>query len=115
MMKNPFNDTCNKYDKMKRSPITLSSLLNMEDCYYILERGAPQYLLQEIGVIVKKSSPKNLSADCQPFVSRLSADSWPTVLIKSVGRQIGLKLAVQFSTKSFLWQQSGKQKFYVKQ
>ena len=26
-------------------------------------------------VIVKKSSPKNLSADCRPTVGRLSADS----------------------------------------
>ena len=29
-------------------------------------------------VIVKRSSPKNLSADCQSTVGRLSADSWPT-------------------------------------
>ena len=32
-----------------------------------------------ISVIVKKSSPKNLSADSRPTVARLSADSWPTV------------------------------------
>ena len=31
------------------------------------------------GVIVKKSSPKNLLADCRPTVGRLSADSWQTV------------------------------------
>ena len=29
-------------------------------------------------VIVKKSSPKNLLADCRLTVSRLSADRWPT-------------------------------------
>ena len=30
-------------------------------------------------VIVKKSSPKNLSANCQSTVGCLLADSWPTV------------------------------------
>ena len=30
-------------------------------------------------VIVKKSSQKNLSADCRPSVGRLSAVCWPTV------------------------------------
>ena len=34
-------------------------------------------------VIVKKSSPKNLSADCRSTVGRQSADSW-----SSVGRQV---------------------------
>ena len=33
----------------------------------------------KITLIVKKSSPKNLSADSQPTVGRLSADSWLTV------------------------------------
>ena len=45
-------------------------------------------MLLDISVIVKKRSPKNLSADCRstgrlsaesrPTVGRLSADSWPT-------------------------------------
>ena len=30
-------------------------------------------------VIVKKTSPKNLSVDCRPTVGRLSTDSRPTV------------------------------------
>ena len=38
-------------------------------------------------VIVKKSSPKNLSADSQPTVGRLLADSWLTVGRLSADRQ----------------------------
>ena len=38
-------------------------------------------------VIVKKSSPKNLSADSQPTVGRLLADSWLTVGRFSADRQ----------------------------
>ena len=41
----------------------------------------------KITVIVKKSSPKNLSADSQPTVGRLSADSWLTVGRLSADRQ----------------------------
>ena len=51
-------------------------------------------------VIVKKSSPKNLSADCRPTVDRQSADSWPTV-----GRQVfwgALLHNYQFNYQSFL-------------
>ena len=33
---------------------------------------------QVLSVIVKKSSPKNLSADCRPTVGRQTADSRPT-------------------------------------
>ena len=33
----------------------------------------------QIWVIVKKSSPKNLSADCRPTVGRQLTDSQPTV------------------------------------
>ena len=40
-------------------------------------------------VIVKKNSPKNLSADCRPSVDRQSADCW-----SSVGRQVGRLSAV---------------------
>ena len=36
-----------------------------------------------VWVIVKKSSPKNLSADCRSSVGRQSADCWPFV-----GRQL---------------------------
>ena len=50
-------------------------------------------------VIVKKSSPKNLSADCRSTVGQLSADSRPTVVADSwavgqqtVGRQFVLCL-----------------------
>ena len=38
-------------------------------------------------VIVKKSSPKNLSANSQPTVGRLSADSWLTVSRLSADRR----------------------------
>ena len=38
-------------------------------------------------VIVKKSSPKNLSADSQPTVGRLLADSWLTVGCLSADRR----------------------------
>ena len=38
-------------------------------------------------VIVKKSSPKNLSADSQPTVGRLLVDSWLTVSRLSADRQ----------------------------
>ena len=41
-------------------------------------------------VIVKKSSPKNLLADCQLTVGRLSAVCWPSV---------GLQTADRFSPK----------------
>ena len=39
-------------------------------------------------VIVKKSSPKNLSADCQSTVRRLSADSRPTGFLGSSSSQL---------------------------
>ena len=39
-------------------------------------------------VIVKKSSPKNLSADCRPSVGRLSADRFSPKHRQSVGRQL---------------------------
>ena len=45
---------------------------------------------------MKKSSPKNLSADCRPSVGRLSAVCWPTVgrLLADCWPTVGRLLAV---------------------
>ena len=52
-------------------------------------------------VIVKKSSPKNLSADCRSSVGRLSAVCWPTVgrLSADCWPTVGRQTADRFSPK----------------
>ena len=44
-----------------------------------------KYQILESPVIVKKSSPKNLSADCRPFVGRQLADRRPTGFARNIG------------------------------
>ena len=41
----------------------------------------------DISVIVKKSSPKNLAADCWPTVGHLSADRRPTGFPQNIDYQ----------------------------
>ena len=67
----PLNALFKTYIYQKQSPfdhgyIVLYSMTSIINYYYYT-------------VIVKKSSPKNLSADCRPSVGRLSAVCWPTV------------------------------------
>ena len=54
-------------------------------------------------VIVKKSSPKNLSANCRPFVGHLSADSWPTGFPQNTDYQLAGSRPTDDRQSAYSW------------